>query len=74
MWKDVEEAKRHLGIDYLDNKRNAIRVDWMEYMDELAGCVGCRPNIGKYVCIVNVDQNKIFAIDLYICIHFFHFL
>lgn len=49
MLKDIEKKHRYLESRYYGGPRNTLQVDWINYMDELAELIGCRPGVGKYL-------------------------
>jgi len=44
-------AKRHeaMARRYVESRRHTIQVDYIDYMNELAAIIGCRPGIWKRV-------------------------
>ncbi|KAG0416612.1 hypothetical protein HPB47_006272 [Ixodes persulcatus] len=42
---DVDLKERHIGRRYIEGSRHARQVDWIDYMDEVAELVGCRPRL-----------------------------
>lgn len=49
MNKDIEKKHKYLAQRYYGGPRNTLQVDWINYMDELAELIGCRPNCTKYL-------------------------
>lgn len=49
MHKDIEKKHKYLESRYYGGPRNTLQVDWINYMDELARLVGCKPNVTKYL-------------------------
>lgn len=49
MQKDIERKHKYLESRYYGGPRNTLQVDWINYMDELAEIVGCKPNIASYL-------------------------
>lgn len=49
MRKDIMKKHKYLESRYYGGPRNTLQVDWINYMDELAGLVGCKPNVFKYL-------------------------
>lgn len=49
MRKDIEKKHKYLESRYYGGPRNTLQVDWINYMDELAKLVGCKPNVSKYL-------------------------
>lgn len=45
MEKDIRERFDRMSIRYVSSPRHTIQVDYIEYCNELADEVGCRPNI-----------------------------
>lgn len=48
MLKDIEKKHKYLQSRYYGGPRNTLQVDWINYMDELAELVGCKPKLTKY--------------------------
>lgn len=48
MYKDIEKKHKYLESRYYGGPRNTLQVDWVNYMDELAELVGCKPKLTKY--------------------------
>ncbi|CAN7943605.1 unnamed protein product, partial [Ixodes hexagonus] len=42
---DVDRRERHIGRRYIAGSRHARQVDWIDYMDEVAELVGCKPRL-----------------------------
>lgn len=49
MLKDIVKKHNYLESRYYGGPRNTLQVDWINYMDELAELVGCRPRVYKYL-------------------------
>lgn len=49
MRKDIMKKHKYLESRYYGGPRNTLQVDWINYMDELANLVGCKPNVSKYL-------------------------
>lgn len=49
MRKDIEKKHKYLEQRYYGGPRNTLQVDWINYMDELAQLVGCKPSVGGYL-------------------------
>lgn len=49
MRKDIEKKHKYLAKRYYGGPRNTLQVDWINYMDELAELVGCKPNVASYM-------------------------
>lgn len=49
MMKDVMAKHKYLESRYYGGPRNTLQVDWVNYMDELAELVGCKPRVYKYM-------------------------
>lgn len=49
MIKDIEAKHKYLAKRYYGGPRNTLQVDWVNYMDELAELVGCKPRVFKYL-------------------------
>lgn len=49
MLKDIKKKHDYLASRYYGGPRNTLQVDWINYMDELADQIGCRPNVSKYL-------------------------
>ncbi|XP_071096326.1 flavin-containing monooxygenase 5-like [Haliotis cracherodii] len=47
MWADIGKKEAAMAARYVESQRHTIQVDFVEFMDELAELVGCRPNIGR---------------------------
>lgn len=48
MNRDIEKKHKYLESRYYGGPRNTLQVDWINYMDELAEQIGCKPNVSKY--------------------------
>ena len=53
MIRDIQRKQMLLRYRYVNSQRHTIQVDWIPYMDEIAGQVGCRPNIGEHQGVVS---------------------
>lgn len=42
---DIDCKERHIARRYIAGSRHARQVDWIDYMDEVADLVGCRPRL-----------------------------
>ena len=49
MWQEIEAKHKYLESRYYGGPRNTLQVDWINYMDELAEQIGCRPNVTSYL-------------------------
>lgn len=49
MTKDIMKKHEYLQSRYYAGPRNTLQVDWIDYMDELAELVGCKPTVYKYL-------------------------
>lgn len=49
MLKDIAAKHKYLERRYYGGPRNTLQVDWINYMDELAELVGCKPKISHYL-------------------------
>ena len=49
MWKDVRSKEEALRCRYVQTQRHTIQVDYVQFMDELAELVGCKPDVGQYM-------------------------
>jgi len=49
MLRDIEKKHKYLETRYYGGPRNTLQVDWINYMDELAQLVGCKPSVSKYL-------------------------
>uniref|UniRef100_A0A0N5C9X5 Flavin-containing monooxygenase n=1 Tax=Strongyloides papillosus TaxID=174720 RepID=A0A0N5C9X5_STREA len=49
MMADVEEKKYLMSQRYYKSKRHTIQVDYMDYMDEIAEMIKCKPNPMDYI-------------------------
>ncbi len=47
MWSEIKKKEAGMAGRYVESQRHTIQVDYINFMDELAGLVGCRPDIGK---------------------------
>ncbi|VDL84353.1 unnamed protein product [Nippostrongylus brasiliensis] len=45
MRKSIKEKKEAMSARYVKSPRHTIQVDYINYMDELASLVGCKPNV-----------------------------
>ena len=44
---DIMEKRAALGRRFVASRRHTVQVDKIPYMDEIAGHVGCKPNLGN---------------------------
>lgn len=49
MRKDIAKKHAYLESRYYGGPRNTLQVDWINYMDELAELVGCKPKVSRYL-------------------------
>ncbi|UJR36615.1 hypothetical protein I4U23_029335, partial [Adineta vaga] len=49
MDEDIDEKIRQMTERYVSSPRHTVQVDYMDYCDELADYIGCRPNILKFL-------------------------
>lgn len=49
MEKDIAKKHAYLESRYYGGPRNTLQVDWVNYMDELATLMGCKPKVHKYL-------------------------
>lgn len=49
MRADVQKEKEFYRQAFYESPRHTIQLIYMPYMDEIAGLVGCRPNLMKYL-------------------------
>jgi dimethylaniline monooxygenase (N-oxide forming) len=49
MLKDIEKKHKYIESRYYGGPRNTLQVDWINYMDELAELIGCKPKVSKYL-------------------------
>lgn len=49
MRKDIIKKHKYLESRYYGGPRNTLQVDWINYMDELAELIGCKPKVSKYL-------------------------
>lgn len=47
MEEDVDRREMRVRERYIPGSRHARQVDWIEYMDEMAELVGCKPRLGR---------------------------
>ena len=47
MMKEITHKRKLIRRRYVDSPRHTIQVDYILYMDELAGLIGCRPDFFK---------------------------
>ena len=47
MWEEIQAKREAMAKRYVHSKRHTIQVNYIAYMDELAECTGCRPNLSK---------------------------
>jgi len=43
MWNDVREVQATQSQRYVDALRHTVQVDWIQFMDQLAQQIGCKP-------------------------------
>lgn len=48
MRREIEKKHKYLESRYYGGPRNTLQVDWINYMDELALQIGCKPKVSKY--------------------------
>ncbi|EDV20464.1 uncharacterized protein TRIADDRAFT_51000 [Trichoplax adhaerens] len=44
MLADIEKKRREIADIYVKSPRHTMQVDYLEFMDELADLIGCKPN------------------------------
>lgn len=49
MEQDIESKARRMAERYVASARHTVQVDYIEYCNEIAEQVGCRPNIFRYL-------------------------
>ncbi|XP_052817708.1 flavin-containing monooxygenase 5-like [Mya arenaria] len=49
MWEDIRNKQVTMAQRYKTSTRHTIQVDYVDFMDELAELIGCKPNLGKLV-------------------------
>uniref|UniRef100_A0A0N4ZB48 Flavin-containing monooxygenase n=1 Tax=Parastrongyloides trichosuri TaxID=131310 RepID=A0A0N4ZB48_PARTI len=49
MIKDIELKKKMMDERYYSSRRHTIQVDYMDYMDEIADLINCKPNPMDYI-------------------------
>lgn len=49
MERDIAKKHAQLASRYYNGPRNTLQVDWINYMDELASQMGCKPKVYKYL-------------------------
>ncbi|KAE9551214.1 hypothetical protein FO519_005581 [Halicephalobus sp. NKZ332] len=49
MLMSIASSKSKVQKRYYNSPRHTIQVDYSDYMDELAGIIGCKPNVLKYL-------------------------
>lgn len=47
MYNDIEEKRLHMKRRYFQSSKHTVQVDFVPYMDELAGLIGCKPPLQK---------------------------
>ena len=47
MWADIQKKQREMKERYVESPRHTIQVDYIEFMDEVADEMGCRPDLGE---------------------------
>ncbi|WKY08014.1 hypothetical protein Q1695_007481 [Nippostrongylus brasiliensis] len=60
MRKSIREKKEAMSARYVKSPRHTIQVDYINYMDELASLVGCKPNV-----LEMLKSDPILAIKIY---------
>ncbi|XP_013413360.1 dimethylaniline monooxygenase [N-oxide-forming] 5-like [Lingula anatina] len=50
MYADIQRKREAMAKRYVKSQRHTIQVDYINYMDELAEQVGCKPDIVKLFC------------------------
>lgn len=60
MHEDIERKQEAMRLRYVASPRHTIQVDWISYMDELAGQIGARPHLLKYF----FTDNELFRVLL----------
>ena len=49
MMADIKRKQMMLRYRYVNSPRHTIQVDWVQYMDEIAEQVGCKPEISECI-------------------------
>jgi hypothetical protein len=47
MWKDIYQTRDKLSARFANSLRHTVMVDFIDYLDELANLIGCKPNLGE---------------------------
>ena len=45
MWKEINGRNEMRAKRYPSTLRHTLEIDWLPMMDELAGMIGCKPNL-----------------------------
>ena len=51
MRKDIARFEKDLEVRYVGAVGYSNRVDYLPHLDELAGQVGCKPNLGELLLL-----------------------
>ncbi|XP_067661853.1 flavin-containing monooxygenase 5-like [Haliotis asinina] len=49
MWSDIRKKQEALRSRYVNSQRHTIQVDYVDFMDQIAELVGCKPNLWWYL-------------------------
>lgn len=49
MQNEIHQMRIHTASRYLNSPRHAVQVEWIDYMDEIARLIGCKPDWGKLI-------------------------
>ena len=47
MWDDVRAKQAEMAHRYVSSTRHTIQVEWIDFMDQVAEQIGCKPDLSK---------------------------
>lgn len=54
MQTEIEKRRVEMAGRYLNSPRHAFQVEWIDYMDEIARLIDCKPDWGN---ILHLNSN-----------------
>ena len=51
MWNDINMKVEAVSQRYVNSSRHTMQEDYIDFMDQLSGLIGCKPNFGAYLCV-----------------------
>ena len=52
MWADIYDKRAAMAKRYVKSQRHTIQVDYINFMDELAREINCKPNLSLFICVL----------------------